>query len=362
MKHIRILFISTAAAILTACSTNGSAINPTTSQGNLGGAKLQFAVGTANVAFDGVVALNTVATFRQANGSSAALVNTPTIVGPPGFTVPASAPAVDAGTNHISAAPQNPNPQQSPKPSAFTFGNSGGVFSYGFGPFNNRAGEANYPGNPPLYSQPFYSPSGGFSYVGGPPAYPFFNDGTYPQFFQGYSQGFSAFEASPVTGTYTLTVNVGLANALSQSFTATATLANTAPLPPLPVPSFASDGAGGGTATVTVPADPRIVETLLYVADGTAGTFFTVGPTRGTGTLTFMLPDKLGPCRGSGCQSTANATATIPAGDTYQVYAASYDYPAFEASPPINTSQTPTIAGTNGQADVTLSNAFSATY
>ncbi len=361
MRRLNAVFTLVTAVVLAACSSNGSSINPTVNPVNLTqNGKLQLAVGTANVAFDGVVALNTVATFRQPNGTSATLVNTPTITGPPGFIVPAGAPAADAGTNHISASPQNPNVTQTPTPT--TFGTAGGVFSYGFGPFNNSASEALYPGNPPLYTQPFYSASGGLAYVGGPPAYPFFNDGTFPQFFQGYSQGFSAFEATPVVGTYTLNVNVALANAPSQTFTAAATLTSTVVLPTLPTPAFTSDGAGGGTATLAVPTDPRIFETLIYVADATSGTYYTLGPARATGIVTLTLPDNLGPCHGTGCQTGSSATPSIASGDSYQVYAASYDYPAFEASPPINTSQTPTITGANGQADVTLSNVLSATY
>jgi len=361
VKVLKTLLPLSIAAFLVACSSNGTSVTPGGSPTNLAqNAKLQFAVGTANVAFDGAIGLNTVATFRQPNGASATLVNTPTITGPAGFVVPGTAPAADAGTNHISASPQNPNVTQTPTPT--TFSNTGGVFSYGFGPFNNSASEALYPGNPPLYPQPFYSANGGMEFIGGPPAYPFFNDGTYPAGFQGYSQGFNAFEATPVAGAYTLSVNVPIANAASQTFSASATLTNTVVLPTLPTPAFTPDGAGGGTATLTVPPDPRVVETLVYVADTTKGTYYTLGPSHATGAVTLTLPDNLGPCRGSGCQSGANAKPSISSGDSYQVYAASYDYPAFEASPPINTSQTPTITGSNGQADVTLSNVLTATY
>jgi hypothetical protein len=43
------------------------------------------------------------------------------------------------------------------------------------------------------------------------------------------------------------------------------------------------------------------------------------------------------------------------AGDIVIVAAVGYDYPAFEAGPPGNTSQKPAIAGANGQADITMS-------
>ena len=95
--------------------------------------KLQFAVGTANYA--GTAALNTVATFRQiSNGLSATLLNTPSIVGPAGFTVPAVASAGnDGGTNSITATSQT-LPGITPAPT--TFGQSIGVFAYGFAPLN----------------------------------------------------------------------------------------------------------------------------------------------------------------------------------------------------------------------------------
>jgi hypothetical protein len=42
-------------------------------------------------------------------------------------------------------------------------------------------------------------------------------------------------------------------------------------------------------------------------------------------------------------------------GDEYRFYAASFDYPMFEAGPPGNTQQKPAITGANGQADITTS-------
>ncbi|GAC1659493.1 MAG: hypothetical protein NVS9B12_12760 [Vulcanimicrobiaceae bacterium] len=44
------------------------------------------------------------------------------------------------------------------------------------------------------------------------------------------------------------------------------------------------------------------------------------------------------------------------------MYAVSFDYPAFEASPPVSTSAAPTITGAGGQADLTASAALSLTY
>jgi len=350
------------------CSTNGTGMTPRVTQPNLQAtSKLQFAVGTANIAFDGAIGLNTVATFRQVNGRSATLLNTPTLTGPAGFVVPPDPTGAntDAGTNHISGSPQNLNPAVTVP--VTTFGQSGGLFTYGFGPFNsNTSATATYPGNSAcapvcsIYPEPFYSTSGGIQYVGGPPAYPFFNDGTYPAGFEGYSQGFTAFEAPPVAGTYTLSLVVPTTNYPTQTFTASANLTNTAPLPALPAPTFNKDGAGGGSGIIAVPPDPRIVETMVYIEDLNPATlavnnYYTVGPLGGTGALAFTLPDTLGPCVGSGCQNGAGATPSIATGDMYAVYAVSYDYPAYEASPPLSATQTPVISGASGQADISMS-------
>jgi hypothetical protein len=362
-------FILLAAAALAACSTNGASVNPSVGQTNLNQNVLQFAVGTANDGTTGTVGLNAVVTFRQPNGASATLVNTPTIVGPSAFVVPAAASAGnDAGTNHISGTPQSfaTNP-----PSTFT--QAGGAFSFGFAPFNtDTLGTAHYPGNPPLYALPFYASGTAESsatgrklrYVGGPPAYPFFNDGTFPAGFAGYSQGFASFAATPVAGAYTASILVATANSSSPTFTATASLTNLTPLPALSTPTFVPDGAGGGSGVVTVPADPRITETMVYVADigAAAVNYYSVGPLRGTGALSYTLPSKLGPCIGTGCQNGANAAPSIPSGDDYLVYAVSYDWPMFEASPPANTSPNPVITGSSGQADISASNYLRGTY
>jgi hypothetical protein len=158
-----------------------------------------------------------------------------------------------------------------------------------------------------------------------------------------------------------LNVNIPAENAASASYSATASLSSVTPLPNLSAPAYTSDGKGGGTGTIAVPNDPRIVETMVYIYDtgstsGQTPRYYSVGPLNGTGSLTFTLPDNLGVCIGSGCQSNSStATPTIQPGDQAVVYAVTYDYPMFEASPPSNTSQTPAIAGSSGQADISLS-------
>ncbi len=356
MSKRAILGVIVAGALLAGCSTNGTSINPPVTGGNLGADKLQMAVGTANIGFDDTVGLNVVTTFRQPDGLSAVLLDTPTLTGPGGFVVTANAPSGDAGTNHISGSPQN-------APGPTTFGTIGGAFKYGFAPYNSDNLGDPYPNGPALYQEPFYS-GDSVPIAGGPPAYPFFNNGTFISGFQGYSQGFNAFETPLATGQYSLSVNVPGATGAGKNFSAAATLTDTSPLPTIGTPSFVEDGSGGGTLSVTVPADARIVETMIYVADTTASNFFTLGPISGTGTLGGALPDTLGPCNGNNCQNGAGATPTLPSGDNYLVYAIAYDYPAFEASPPGSSSQTPTITGpdSGGQADISISGVLSATY
>lgn len=361
-KQLIALSVLVSGALLAGCSgalsTNGTSVNPVVSQANLGNDKLEFAVGTAN--YQGQTFLNTVVSYRQPNGLSAVLLDTPTIAGPSGFTVPAVASAgVDGGTNHISGTaqvvPNNPAP---PPATPSTFNQSGGAYSYGFAPFNSSTtGAANYPGNPALYAQPFYcgkaAPApvcGQLRFYGGSPAFPFFNDGTFPAGFLGYPQGFTMFGATPVSGQYTLTVNVPASNAAQQNVTANANLDATVVVGLPTLTGIAPDGKGGISGQIT--PGTGSTETLIYVRDVTKGVYYTVGPITAAGT--FSLPDTLGPCSAKGCGAN-DTTPSISSGDTYQVYAVSFDYPAFEAAPPANTSQSPTISNAKGQADLAVS-------
>ncbi|MDQ6780380.1 MAG: hypothetical protein M3Z37_04400 [Candidatus Eremiobacteraeota bacterium] len=390
----RTLALAIVGALLAACSANGLAKNPGVTQANLASNTLEFAVGTARIGQDSTVGMNFVATLRQPNGLTGVLASMPTISGPAGFVVPANAPGaysagtnVDAGTNHLSGSPQVPRNNVGLVNS--TFGTFTGVFSYGFGPFNSDQSIVNgayYPGSPnasggngftrsnyngtslvaaisggdvtqPL---PFLAASAPMEYITGPPAVPFFNDGTFPTGFAGYSPGFTSVEIPPAAGQYTLSVLVAAQNAAPFTYTQTATLTSAVALPPMAAPTFAGDAAGGGTGAVNVPAG--VTETVVYIVDANTGLFFAVGPIAGIGVHPFTLPDKLGPCVGSGCQNGASATNSLNTGDTYFVAAVGYDYPAFEAAPPGNTQQSPTITGANGQADITMSPVLQATY
>jgi hypothetical protein len=322
------------------------------------------------------------------------LADQPTLTGPAGFTVSGgtpgaypsgviSSPNVDAGTAHISGSPQVPLNNANLVNS--TLGTFTGVFSYGFGPFNCDQNCTNvsayYPGNPnasggngfsssiydgssflasalgtgdPTQPLPFFS-SDPFDYLMGPPAVPFFNDGTFPSGFAGYSPGFTDFEMPPVAGQYSLAVNVSPQNAKAITYNATATLNSTAALGPITVTDF-TGSAGGGTGHVTVPSG--VTETLVFIVDAEAGLYYTVGPLTGTGSIAFTLPGTLGPCVGSNCQNGANAAPSLTSGDDIAISAVGFDYPAFEAAPPGNKQQKPTIAGANGQADLTASPIF----
>ncbi|BDE05485.1 hypothetical protein WPS_07610 [Vulcanimicrobium alpinum] len=334
-------------ALVTACTSNGAAVEPSVTQANLTVNTLQFAVGTANYA--GTAALNTVVAYRQPNGNSAVLLDTPTITGPAGFVIPSVASAgVDAGTNHISGSPQA-TPGTAATPS--TFGQSGGAFSYGFAPVNsNNAGAPSYT----LYSQPFYT-TPQRKFTGGPPLYPNPQDGTYPPNFRGWSQGFTSFAGVPLSiGTYSLSVNVPVVNASGITQTASATLSSAALLPAILAPTVARAGANGATVTFTAAAGTT--ESIVYIVDSTQGTNFSA-LTRGSGPQTVTFPDNLG-AHGFGIAPTP----TFNTGDSLVAYVVGYDYGAYEASPPSNTSAAPSITGLNGQADITVSPSTTFTY
>jgi len=378
--------LAAAAALLAGCGggNNGGAV-PTTTQANLGGDKVQLAVGTAYNAADTSIGLNVVTTFRQPNGFSATLANTPSITGPAGFAVPGTFSGaygsgnVDAGTATISSSPQV---NLSATPVNSTLGTFTGAFSYGLAPLNSdqQGAEGYFPGNPNatpangFSGNPVYDPNGNLPFweqplgaapasqalfLVGPPAVPFFNNGTFPGGFAGYSPGFTAFEIAPVAGTYTETVKVTPSNAAAQSFTATANLASTAVLS-APVVAVTSTAGGGLAGTVTVGAGAT--ETLVFIRDTSARTFYTVEVT-GTGAQTWTLPATLGACNGASCENNAATQApSLAAGAKYTVQAVSFDYPALEAGPPSNTSQTPTLTGASGQADLAIGLKASGTY
>ena len=123
-------------SMLAACTGGQSGVLPIYQSANIPATtKLQFAVGTAN--YSGTSALNTVATFRQANGLSATFLNTPSIVGPAGFTVPAGFGGIDGGSSSITGSAQA---LPGTTAASTSFGQKGGVYAYGFAPLNSSTG------------------------------------------------------------------------------------------------------------------------------------------------------------------------------------------------------------------------------
>ena len=80
------------------------------------------------------------------------------------------------------------------------------------------------------------------------------------------------------------------------------------------------------------------------------------GPVNAGGTQALKLDDMLGE------SASGSATPTLCKDESFLVYAAGFNYPAFESAYPQNLSVAPRIAGSNGQADVTTSDALQATY
>jgi hypothetical protein len=305
--------------------------------------------------------LNTVVTYRQPNGLSGTLLNTPVITGPSTFVNTGSGGSancvgagIDAGTNRLTGQPQ---PLLGTAAAPSTFGTAGGAFSYGFQPVNSTTGGGV---SFAKYALPcFGAPT--TQYVGGPPVFPQSRDGNSPSGFQGYAMGFTDFAATPVAGTYSLTLTVPTgfdinSNATFMTVTASSNLSSLAMLPTIAAPTFTFDGVGGGTVGVTIPAG--VTEAYAIVRDAGPGACFPASQappiyytarTTTTGAQTLTIPSNVGPTIGGG------AARSICSGDTVRVYVVGFDYPANAANPAFSASQSPTITGANGQADITTS-------
>ncbi len=367
-KHSRNLIALALLGGLVGCTSGQSAVEPAVSGANLSLDKATLAVGVATF-FDGTQGTNAVATFRQPNGNSATLVNTPSLTGPAAWLVPAapaSAPAtgVDGGTNRITAAPQIQSGVTSPVPVADTLAQSGGVFSYGFAPDNASTSGAIVTTS---YTMPFWAATGftARSYKGGPPAYPQERNGLSGggTAFIGFAQGFLTLNTPAVAGTYNLAINVTDSVGNSTNFAASATLTSTAGLPPYGAPtSVVEDGAGGLTVNFVAPAG--VTETVVDIQDlnycfatiggsGLGSVWYSV-VVQGSGAQSAVFPANLGPTGSSAGACGSTSGPSVLTGDTYGVFLIGADYPLFEAGPPQNVSQTPTLVGAAGQADITI--------
>jgi hypothetical protein len=361
-------------AILAACTSGQSAIQPPSTSVNVQqNSTLQFRVGTVN--YQGTSTyFNTVTTFRQAGGLSATLYNTPTITGPAGFVVPAAAPnnpasASGAGTDAGTATISGTQPTQPGTPAvATTFGQTGGIFSYGIAPANSTtAGTSFYPGNPSgrgfasavgtlsdIYPQPFYRTSSGKRpFVLGPPATPDFHSASagYPAGFAGYDSGFMSFAVTPVVGTYSLHLTVPGPNVGQNSavFDTTASIATVVPLgtepTPLVVEAVTPPATTGGPVNFTVgPAPAGATQQVLYIVriNGASGalTFYSFNAGAAGGTFTLPASDF----------SAANNAAGTP--DTVAAWTVGANWDIVGDAAPNNTSAAPPLPA---QTDITIS-------
>lgn len=382
---------------LTACS--GSGTSPKTpTQGNLGANVLQFSIGTANIYGDqpgGVAGINVAATYRQgkgqlAPGDSAVAVSGPTLTIPNTFTAPASANG-DASGSTIAFGPASTEEDTSSisysaqtlgSPTLSSFGTSGGVFGLGIEPFNINS-ESGQPFSYTPYALPLFDPNSGNDLAvngagssiipsGFPPAFP--STGVSPA--QGYSMGLDVLaNTAPAAGTYSLNVAVPVKPVFNVS--KSATLGSTALLPGFVqgTPSLDSNDDGGATIPVTLPAGVTEAYVQIYDVGPTTGTSCN-GSAPGAGAAAYTifvnasgnatLAGNLGPGgKPSICtvnlNTAANGTAT--SSDQFVIELIGFDYPAYEASyPNSNGNPSPTIAGANGQSDITISTAFTYYY
>jgi len=385
---------------LTACGgqynpfTGGPAVDTQTSS------TLQFRVGTARFA-DGTAGLNTVVTFRSTSGTSATTIDTPTITGPTGFVVPDNPQTdpspdkknTDVGTNKISGTPSGGT-------TLTTFGTAGGAFAYGFANINASIGTNgfaqfvnNVADNTALYQDadsPIVVGSGkgnveniiGTAALGGPkvgaiansypdplfaaetlrlpfllgpPAVANFHNANFSSAFLGYESGFTAFAATPVAGSYSLTVVVpATVQQSAATFTSAANLASVAPLgAESTAVVIASTGDGGAQFTVAAP--PAGVTTqLLYVVDVSAKT---ANPTM------YTIPVNPGGTFSLSATSGPNLTGTpgppFAVGDSIYAYLLGADYDIVASAPPANVDQAPALPA---QADITISKVTEVVY
>jgi hypothetical protein len=405
-RPVRAVFSTLAVvAVLASLSACNAGYNPATStlvqvdtQAN---SQLEFRVGTALFS-DGTVGLNTLVTFRNTAGASATSVNTPAITGPAGFVVPDNALTdppggtkdADVGTNMITGTP--------PSGTAVTsFGVTGGAFSYGFANSNtNVVGIAVYAQfvedtkpNTALYldkdstivvgngkgtveasivptdfggtdlgaignaypSPLFAAEMSRLPFLLGPPAVPDFHNSTVSAGFLGYDSGFTAFAATPVAGTYSLTINVpATVTQTAATFTQAATLASVAPLGAEATPVVVTSTGDGGATFTVAPAPAGVTNQTLYIVDvASLSGLPTMYSFEAGASGTFTLSKTSGP--------TVSGTATAPfaTGDAIFAYVVGSDYDIVSLAPPSNVTEAP---GLPAQADVTISKVTEVVY
>ena len=107
LKRILALAVLGGLAALPACTSNQAAVEPHFTPVNTSTSELQFQVGTATYGANQF--LNTVVTFRQPNGLSALLADTPSISLPFTNTAPAAVAFNDSGKPQITGTPETLN-------------------------------------------------------------------------------------------------------------------------------------------------------------------------------------------------------------------------------------------------------------
>ncbi len=128
----------------------------------------------------------------------------------------------------------------------------------------------------------------------------------------------------------------------------TAVLASLHALPPFATPQFAADGKGGGTITMHVPAGVRETVAIVRAIGGSGSGSCVVSHesdqyytlvAHHAGTQKLQLDDTLGEA------SSGTATDSICPNQSFLVYAAGFNYPAYESAYPQNLSVAPPISG-----------------
>jgi hypothetical protein len=362
--HRPLLWAVTGALALSACTAGQTGPPPVTVVNPTSAGKLQFAVGTANVA--GTAGLNVVATYRQANGSSAVLVNTPKLTGP--FTLPAATtpsgfygggagglfvqgdpqatadtgPGADEVANHYiggTAQTQASNPNQG---ISSTLGSSGGVFGNGFFPGNYTSTGNPYSYNP--YYQPFYAGDAtatgtAFLAAGGPPVFDpnkdggGTQDGKFSVAISGISLGLSVFAGvTPGAGQYNLQVTIPTAGFPVVTAPA-ATLSSTALLPAAATPVVSLNDDGSGAVSYALPAGVVGAYVQLVDTDYCNGGSIVPYTFWVTASGSQAIPNTLGPKGTSGgpafCSAAMNNTSsggTVTTGDPVQAVLIGFDY------------------------------------
>jgi len=316
--------------------------------------------------------MNVLTTFRQANGLSATLLNQPLLTGP--FTLPAATATANSFGGTEATGPSGSevagtaagcttpcitgSPQQAPGTAAgaipkTTFGESGGIFATGFGPFNANTSGLPYGGFTP-YAIPYYAGTSGDATIvplGGPPAYDpsgvgkGTRTGHFSASIRGVDMGIAVFAAvTPGAGTYNLTAQIPTTGGTT-SIPSTATLGAGGALPATAAATVTYPGDGTAVIAYTLPAG--VVGAFVQVADRGAydgstapptaiggncngePVYYTFWVTAAAGTVTIANANAPEGTPVAVCSAAQNAAATGTAtatGDRLDVDVIGFDY------------------------------------